>query len=247
MRLFMGLNLGCVALLALGCGSNSERVSMDWRVNWYDSASGDVVNLEGATVCVDDHPDVECQQTDADGLFTLTGLPPDSDVVLTVEKSGYLPGIKLLRTPTTSASVAQGFGLAREEDLPTTDNELDLKHTGVVDFFVFDSLDAPLPRALPGVKVALSPEVEAHPLYAAGDGTYDASLLSTPKADEFTGGLFLNVPPGDYKLVFTPPSGYTCRPIGNGTWGVAVEGEQAIRLTVRAGYFSTGLGMDCWR
>jgi hypothetical protein len=247
MRLFMGLNLGCAAMLALGCGSGSEQVSLDWRVNWYDAATGDFTNLKGATVCVDDHPEVECQLTDADGLFTLTGLPSDSDIVLTVEKNGYLPSVKLMHMPTTNAFVPLGIGLVREADLPTTDGELDLKSNGVLDFFVFDSsTGASVPAALPGVKVTLSPETEARPLYQASDGTYDASLRATPQADGFTGGLFLNVPPGDYKLSFTPPGGYTCHVIGYGTWGVAVEGEQAIRLTVRAGYFSPALGMDCF-
>jgi hypothetical protein len=246
MRFFMGLNLGCAALLALGCDSSNDDVSLDWQVIGYDAAAGDTAKVRGATVCVDDHPEVECQQTDADGLFTLTGLPADSDIVLTVKKSGYVPGIKLVHTDTSNAiGGAAGFLLVREADLPTTDGELDLKNTGVVSFFVFNSSNGSSPVALPGVKVALSPEVETRPLYQASDGTYDASLRATPEADNFTGGLFLNVPPGEYKLSFTPPSGYTCGVIGYGTWGVAVEGEQAVRLTVQAGYFSSSLGMDC--
>lgn len=253
MRFFKILQMGCGALGALGalgCSGGDEPVTLDWRAAWFDASSFEWDAVAGATVCVDDHPEVDCQQTDAEGIFTLTNLPADSDVVLTLTKRGYLPTVKLIHTQSVDASVPQALVVLRESDLPAG-----LDGTkGVIGFFVFDfPPGSGTPKNLPGVKVWLSPETEAKPIYQV-EGEYDSSLTATPEIPDdansvglFTGGKYLDVPPGEYELHFTPPDGYKCQSIGVNWSGIPVPGEEAVRVIVRAGYYTADVGMNCTR
>src|SRR6185436_10757228 len=56
--------------------------------------------IVGMTVCVHEHPEVQCATTDSTGLFVLPGVPSGSELLLSFEKASYFP---VLRTITTGA------------------------------------------------------------------------------------------------------------------------------------------------
>lgn len=63
------------------------------------SSSGGPV--DGMKVCVFDDDSNPCAMTDADGRFTIAGLPVASDVTVSFEKQGYLPTLLPVETGNT--------------------------------------------------------------------------------------------------------------------------------------------------
>jgi hypothetical protein len=84
------------------------------------------------------------------------------------------------------------------------------------------------PGGLPGVTAALSPSSSSQPFYEDDAGVPDKSLTSTSKG---TTGGFVNVEPGSYTAVFTPPAGRTCRYFAG--WPSPTAG--AVTFVVEAG------------
>jgi len=227
---------------------------MDWRVVTGDGFLAPARAVEGARVCVDGHPEVACATTDAGGSFKLQGVPAREDLIVTVDKEGFLPTLEMLQTNAEFyVPMRVPIAVHRASDLPQyLDVAVDTTGTGVLTFFAFAFNGKTTPDALPGVQVALSPATGGGPFYFNKNRKFDGTLKATdnfkgPFADDnVSSGLFLNVAPGDYKVTFTPPAGYTCSPLGAPfAWGLPIDGESAVRATVRAGHLTTSIGMHC--
>jgi len=80
-------------------------------LNWQSVALGEpnvaYPGIQGAKVCVDAQPGVNCATTDARGHFLLKDVSPNAEVVLTIEKDGYIPSLKPIRTTDEDNVVSQ--------------------------------------------------------------------------------------------------------------------------------------------
>src|SRR5258708_19271941 len=97
MGIFTKGSLGCLVLLGVACSGNDNRTKLDWQVMRvvdpnHPEAVADV------KVCVDGHADIACVKTDAQGHFSLGDLPGGTELVLDLEKDGYVPSLKPIKT-----------------------------------------------------------------------------------------------------------------------------------------------------
>jgi hypothetical protein len=265
MSLFKNTRLGCVALFGIACGSTGRTtVPLSWRVVQQGKANVVYPGIEGAKVCVEAQPAISCAMTDAQGNFTLNDLPASAEIVLTIEKDGFIPSLKPIETagPPNLATqdiatvVPQPIVMFQAADLPTNLGfDIDTKDSGIIDFFVlvFQGANQSNPSPLAGVKVALSPTTQTGAVYFSEPGVFDPALQATASfggtvgLGNLTSGHFFNVPPGDYKVTFTGPAGYTCATLTSPVpaWGFPVPGQSAVRVPVRAGHNTANIGMHC--
>ena len=82
--------LGVVLLAAAGLST----VACDggpllaWSVVDSPDAAGSFHGIQGVTVCVDHHPEIDCAVTDASGAFELRDVPNHVELLLTLKKAG---------------------------------------------------------------------------------------------------------------------------------------------------------------
>src|SRR5262249_30832581 len=61
--------------------------------------------LSGVEVCVHDMPNIACAKTDAKGAYELDGVPGLTNLVLTLNREGYVPASKSIQTANTDMNV----------------------------------------------------------------------------------------------------------------------------------------------
>ncbi|HVU00935.1 MAG TPA: hypothetical protein VHE30_04255 [Polyangiaceae bacterium] len=201
--------------------------------------------IAGVHVCVDEHPEIACADSDADGFFTLKHLPQTSDVVLELTKDGYIPQLVAIETSDIDMNAVQNpvqmtpTGADLSATLGFT---VDGTNLGAIGFFVLGAVGSGF-GPLPGSTATLTPDGAKGPFYYHADGQYDPALKKT----ESYGGAYLNVPEGNYKLTFTPPPGYDCAGISFpfAGWGFPVANEPAVTFPVKKGHLTGGVGNFC--
>jgi hypothetical protein len=254
MGVFKNASLCCAALFGVAC-SNERSNTLANQVVALGKPNAEYPAIAGARICVDARPELACATTDAQGFFTLNDVPIDTEIVLTIEKEGYVPSLKAMGLSRGDNVVRQPIVMFKMADLPADLGfDIDTKDSGIIDFFVFEFLDGGTPVVLPGVKVTLSPETEHGAVYFSEPGLFDPTLRATASYSGSFGrgnvgsGRFFNVPAGDYTLTFTAPEGYTCAGFtAPQAWGFPVPGKSAVRAPVREGYATYGVGMHCER
>jgi len=256
MSLFKNASLCGLTLFGVACAADARGVNLSWRVVAQSTPTAVYPGIEGAKVCVDAQPEIGCATTDAHGNFTLKDLPKSTELVLTVEKDGYIPSLKPIETADRFTLVPQPVVMFKAADLPTDLGfAIDTQGSGIVDFFVlvFQGDNQTNPNPLAGVHVALSPTTGKDPVYFREPGVFDPALKATDSfggtagLGNLTSGHFFNVPPGEYTVTFTAPAGYTCASLTSPVpaWGFPVPGQSAVRVPVRAGYNTANIGMHC--
>src|ERR1051325_10607769 len=78
-------------------GGASDTAKLRWQVTEL-SSNPTPVGIEGVDICVHEHADIPCVKTDKDGFFDLPGLPRDTALNVTFEKTGYVPVLKSIET-----------------------------------------------------------------------------------------------------------------------------------------------------
>ena len=172
-----------------------------------------------------------CTKSGADGSYTLY-VPPSSQIAVSYRKDDYFPEIGMSVTETTDQEVNfGGLPSARGPLLASLVGATLDAARGQVVFSVFGPgafVPNGGPGGLPGVTAALSPPSGSKPFYEDAAGVPDKSLTST--STETSGG-FLNVEPGSYTAIFTPPAGKSCRYFAG--WPSPTPG--AVTFLVQAG------------
>ncbi len=258
MSFFRNGSLCCLALLGAACSGNDGRTELSWRVVRQADPNDPAPGIAGVKVCVDGRDDVPCVTTDSAGNFTLYHVPAGADLVLVLDKDGYVPSLKPLTTSfEPSHEVAQPISMLKNEDVPTSVGGIpvDAAGKGSIDFFVIvrPEDDAGLAGPLPGATAVLAPVIDAGAVYFGKPGVLDPSLKATLSSGgnfllgTVTSGRFFNVPAGTYTLSFTGPSKYICSSFGSPSadWGFPVDGEAAVRVPVREGYNTANVGVYC--
>ncbi len=263
MSTFRNASLCVAALVGAACSdpSSDPFVQLKWKVVAEGPPNTTFPAIAGAKVCVDAHPEVACATTDADGAFTLKDLPANAELVLVTDEDGFIPSLQPIHTPTTDAVVTQPIVMLKATGLPTNLGfDIDTTESGIIDFFaiVLKEDDGLNYGPLPGVIVTLSPKAEQDAVYFAQPGIADPTLHATLSfgglfdgagGGTVTSGRFFNVPPGDYRVSFTAPPGYTCGDLTSplAAWGFPVDGQAVVRVPVRKGYDTGKVGVRCWR
>jgi hypothetical protein len=201
--------------------------------------------IEGVDICVHEHAEIPCVKTDKDGFFDLAGLPRDTAVHITFNKTGLIPVLKTIETSNIDMDATGNPPINMfAEAAPPTDLGFTVDVTkGVLNFFVIGPAEAGF-GPLPGSTAALSPKSGNGPIYFGESASiYDVNA----KATFSFGGNFYNLDEGDYKVTFTAPPGNNCAGISFpfSGWGVPVANEAAVTAKVLPGYFTWQVGVFC--
>ena len=200
--------------------------------------------LPGVKVCVHGMPDIECGTTDAKGQFELLGLPALTDVVLTLDRDGYVPASKSIQTASTDMNVnGSSILMFDATTLKAPDGVEQLPNTGSVDFFALGPRDDD-PNTfvvLSNVGVDLSPSKGEGPFFSDATGVYDPTAKSTIGGF----GFYLNLPAGEYTINFTDPK-HDCAPVSAPIAGFGVPvPPTSVKFTVLPGYLTEEVGVYC--
>ena len=213
-----------------------------------DAGAAPTVPVSGAQVCVYQMPSIPCATSNDQGIFTISGLPPLTDLALVVTKDTYRAVLRPIQTATGNMDgTANPISLQLESAAvgPDDGGALDWTTHGVVSFFAV----APLPGSDtmfggdPGASFVISPEAGAGPYYLYDDGRYatDASALVA------TAGIFAEVPPGNYTIGIDDTA-HDCAPILSpfGEWGYPAT-QLSVKFPIVAGYLTGPVGFFCTR
>jgi hypothetical protein len=208
-----------------------------------DAGNG-VNGIPGVKVCVDQHAEIPCVMTAADGTFALPGLPPATDIVVTFEKSGYGNTIKAIETARTDMQDTNPIFMFLSTDPdPAIGVAVDRQNKGMVVFFAI----GPDPdggnnfAADMGATVTLSPAGGNGPFFL---GNNNAFVLSATTTQAFFGAYY-NLDPGTYTLTVNDPNN-DCAPVSFpfGGWGYPVP-PNSVKFPIRAGTLTDQVGVLC--
>lgn len=195
-------------------------------------ASGDAV--EGVSVCVHEHPDIDCTTTNAQGVYALDDVPVGEGAIV-FEGGGVFPGLFHGITPDMNETLNY-FAinhLAAALLAAALGEEIDpaLGHVGV---WVVDANGDPLPH----VSFEMTPASGAGPGYITPESSIDPQLTETTEVG-FAG--WVNVDPGAVQITASHPT-LDCTP-----HAAAIVGDEpdAIRMDVTAGYLGTTFPFVC--
>jgi hypothetical protein len=205
--------------------------------------------LAGVKVCVYQHPEIACVTSAADGTFTLEGLAPLTNLILTFDKTGYAKASKSIQTASTDMQITTPIDMFAEGSIDKTVDGGALDSTkGSVFFFTIGpvpgSADQNAFQGLAGATVTIAPVKGSGPFYIGKNGkTIDKALTQTLSGT----GYFYNLDPGDYTLTFDD-SAVDCEPIslGASAWGIPVPATpHSVKFTVLANYTADEIGVFC--
>lgn len=213
------------------------------------SASGTGAPIAGVQVCLKDLTTPACVTTDASGKYTMAGVPANFEGVALLTKTGYVNLAVVGTTGTTDETV--------NAVLPTT--ALAQTYAGlagfawplagksIVEFAVLEQVasdagaDAGTVAAgVAGATVSLTPTAGTGPVYASAAGLPDKTLTATSTQG---GGAFGDLPPADYTLKVTAPSGKTCTRVAKSGW--AASSPDSVKLPAIADTVVYPLRFDC--
>jgi len=200
--------------------------------------SGEIVDfltrvpISGVEVCALERPDIACVVANADGLYTLTGIPANEAGILEYTRSGYKSGLHFVvsgaENVTTDYEMIDEIQLALLSavlDPPVDpDSALVLSHA--------ESNG----EGTPGTVASLDPASGNGPVYASEEGIID--LDATAVIDRI--GIWYGLPDGDYTVTMVHPT-LDCQPTGG--WpadGLSSHGTRAYQ-----GYLSTAAPFEC--
>jgi hypothetical protein len=201
--------------------------------------------VAGAQVCIYGDSST-CVMTGDDGVFRMQNLPPYTNIVLSIQKSGYWPALRAIQTAKTDmdgTDLAIGLTSTATPISPPGEH-VDLVTKGLVTVFSI----GPLPDggssgfgADFGASLTLSPDAGDGPFFPRDNGTWDpdASSLVGTAAD------YLNVPAGTYEVTIHD-SLHDCAPITFpfGRYGFP-SGPTTVKFPVVAGYVTGPVGFFC--
>lgn len=208
----------------VGCSPNG--VILSGTVS--DVLTGDSVDAE---VCVEDN----CTTADTEGVYQLKGVPETTQVLVQITSSNYSPAAVPIGTRQDNIEVATieligSLAAGLQYTLLGIDN---VPGTGGMAFVVSNGVEGDNLDVF-GVTADIDPVVGDGPFY-----TTDLGLPSTDldETSEDGGGIWSNLPPGDYTLDFDSlPDGCTTQ-MG---WGI----PQRLEFRVLAS-FTTYIAVEC--
>ncbi|MEC8052473.1 MAG: carboxypeptidase regulatory-like domain-containing protein [Myxococcota bacterium] len=182
-----------VALIS-ACGSDSPgpTITLSGPVNDLGNGEG----LEGVEVCILNTS--TCTTTDADGVYSIDGVPAESNISLSVTMPEYLGGVIPVMTGSEAQTVpvvSMGSELLSELQIGILDVPA-VADAGQIAFSISNGIFGDRIN-VPGIQVALEPAAGDGPFYTTSSGLPDTELTETSSNG---GGVFVNLPAGTYTL-----------------------------------------------
>jgi hypothetical protein len=191
----------------------------------------DRVPMEGAHVCVLDHPEIPCAATDALGSYALACAPP-GDAAISFEAAGFAPGVWLWNGRAGAPPQDLSVSLVRDAE-----NTAYLAPAGVTypdGASALVTID--LVGDVAGLMAALRTGEGEGPFYSADEGArVDPAATSAAGEGEFV--FFLARPdPGwsEIEIELVPANGATCTQL-EGAWSARDGAPNVIRVPIRPG------------
>ncbi|MBT3221578.1 MAG: hypothetical protein HN348_21055 [Proteobacteria bacterium] len=240
MSLKAGLRYAFLASLvcAMGCDNETDDTDDTDDTDVTDETvtlAGTIVDamldtpIEGAEVCLEDPADFDCETTDAEGYASVSGLPTEHDVLVTVTATGYPDIIGAGRMEMDDITIPR-FGIPSDGaiDLLETASGIDVEATKAQLMFTVTDASG---TGIEGVAATLSTGGTAYYLDAGGLFAAAATETSTKGA-----GGFPNVATGDADLTLTHAT-LTCAAAlaweanNDGTFSVPLEADAVTMVS----------------
>ncbi len=212
-------------------------------------AAGGYQSLAGVSVCVYQNRAIPCVTTDANGIFTISGLPASSEIALTFHREGYVPVLTAIATPNTNIDGLSGAGspllMASSTASSMTPVVIDVSNKGLV------TVVAVIPGASGkptdatgdvGAKINLSPMTGNGPYFL--DQT-NAAIVPSATSMVYEGAVYFNLDPGDYEITIDDPD-HSCSPLSPiiGLYGYPAP-PTSVKFPIVAGYSTSAVGFYC--
>jgi hypothetical protein len=166
-----------------------------------------MVPLEGVIVSVYNNAQISPVTTKSDGTFIMKGLPKADTFVLSMNKAGYVPTLRLSYTYEVQTSVTATVMYTEDAmavEAASVGATYPDPNSGFMTFFGTKSANGTL-ALLDSFSVKLDPS----PSGAKGPYYLNESLVldtARTNASAWGAGAYFNVPPGNYKMTFSHPS-----------------------------------------
>lgn len=204
-----------------------ESVALTGYVREFLTSPSATNYVAGVRVC--QHEPRRCTQTTEMGTWTLDGLEPEREILLTYEKTGYVTAYQPIVTPRFSSVIRYFLSLVPAADLE--------KGKGLSSIaFTASSLSEGL-GVDNTIHVRLSPDTGVEPTYFLRPDYETSPVIPEGRVADF--GIFYEVPPGDdYELEYTMDDG-ECVRIPNEMSGWAAKDGRTNVTRVPAGAEAT--------
>jgi hypothetical protein len=214
--------------------------------------------VSGVKVCVYQHDEVPCDTTDSSGTFSLCGVPEDSDLLLSFQKTNYAKALRMLTTR------KDDYDILAETAIGTLDlgiaeagmHGLDLKTVdgGVIQFFAAEPANGVLQVALLGDYSAELLDLDGNPAQCISDkGDVPCKPLyldelgepapALTKATKKGVGAFGNVKPGEYLLRIKHPTLDCTSHLPEAGWHADAKDE--VRVKAVDEWITSQVGVFC--
>jgi len=193
------------------------------------TATGEGGVIAGATICVIEPAGGPCVTSAADGTFTATGIPENTEMLIEITKDAFMPALATVTSGTIDVDFS--YLIARRTTVATLGfviSETIMPTKGQI----FAQIGAAGGGGAAGVTVTLTPTSGAGPFYATAAGVPSRTLTETTTSGT---AIFANVDPGDYVVTFSHAT-LTCTPTGFAWAGTAAE---TTRLPVQADHITS--------
>ena len=223
-----------------GAGGGGPTVSVSGRCLELLTLTTNPTPIPGFKVCLYQKPAVPCVTSDSNGLFSLVGVPANSEVLLEFTKQDYLA---VLRTATTGPNGVDvgGAGYPKNSEALLFANAIgstiDITK-GQVLLSAFQQGSSGL-DGQDGVTASLSPSSGKGPFYLSASNLPDLNLTQTSTSGF---GLFNNVDPGTVEIDLTHGS-KSCQVLPTAAW--AGSSPSKSKVPVVAGYLTAGAAVVC--
>jgi hypothetical protein len=213
-----------------------------------DGGDGGLPGLPGVQICV--YPKtgaIPCVMTDADGAFTLAGLPVRTNVAFTLDKAGYRRYLRPIGTASTDMDGRSRpiVMVPSSSPDPAIGVTVDWQNKGQVSVFAVaqppDAGGAYIGDF--GAQVALTPVSGNGPFFTDTHGNYVLSATSLVSST----ARYFNLDPGTYTLTATDPNN-DCEPIlfPFAAYGFPVTSpKHSVQFPIVAGYSTYLVGFIC--
>lgn len=232
-----------------GGADGGATVTFSGTVTEFQAAGGKGKPIAGVQLCLKDATTPPCATTDADGKFTMPGMPANTEGVLLLTKTGYVNVAIVGTTDTTDVvitpvmpteAVGQVFATAAGFTWP-------LAGKSIIGFSALEQVssdagaDAGMVSAgVSGASMSITPTAGKGPVYLGASGLPDKTATATSSAGA---GFFGDLPPGEYTMKITPPSGKTCARGKHQGW--AASSTDSVKVPAIADFVISALFFDC--
>jgi hypothetical protein len=223
--------------LVAGCGggsADSGAVALgDVSISGHVFDAGSVVPLGGVEVCVVEYPEIPCATTGTFGSYDLSGLPDAERVHVSYTREDYWT--LHWSFVTDFAETTWMLGLPATSDVEFWADELDTEVSETLGAITFKAVDDRV-KGLEGTTATL----RAPSFVGPGFGVDGQPSFQGEAMDASGIGVFVNVEPGTWDLVYSPPADETCTP----RWGWSGNEPLSLSVTVVPGVV-TFVEMQC--